>query len=158
MLYSALYEGQSKSSRNNGTALLHCNGRTYGTFTVGLMRAHYPAVVVSTCGMVAFHWMPSLVAKRVPWRQGTARSGECGGWVVCGSVQEPLSLRDRRVRWQGAVWLGAEATALACYMSRRFLCTTCTVTFRPDATNSRYNEPSMSKNSGNLLTAPRNFH
>jgi hypothetical protein len=84
--------GQSKSSRNSGTALLHCNGRTHGTFTVGLMRAHYPAVVGSTGGMVAFHWMPSLVAKRVPWRQGTARSGECGGWVMCVSVQKPLSL------------------------------------------------------------------
>jgi hypothetical protein len=79
-------------------ALLHCNGRTHGnayliTFQVGPLRTCSidPATVeapaegsvgILRSSALAFHSMPSSVAKRFPLRQGTARSAECGGWVM----------------------------------------------------------------------------
>jgi hypothetical protein len=86
-----------------------------------------------------------------------ARSGECGGWAMCGLVQKPLSLpatgsEIRRMWWLDDVWFSEETTVTACHLSRRFLCRTRTVTLCLGGTDSRYIKPS--RNSWNFLTAP----
>ena len=95
-----------------------------------------PAIVGTTgerllsksSGVRPSHFMPSMVAKRVPlrpiFRVGNsrkslgARSGEYGGWVMIGML---FSARKRRDKWQGEWFLyhdnAPSHTSLVCSIS-----------------------------------------
>jgi hypothetical protein len=101
---------------------------------------------------VAFDLMPSTVAKRGPLRP----------IFRAGNSQKSLGARPREygcwLMTTSDVWLGALSSSRShypCHLSHRFLCRTCKVTLCPGGTNSWCTEQSISKNSGNFLTAPR---
>jgi hypothetical protein len=161
------------------------NGRTHGnayliTFKVGLLRASArththtyarthththtcsidPAIVGSTGGRLHFGSSGARPSHSISW---PAWLRNCLLEAQFQSREQPRVTRSeiRRVGWLGddttsdVRYREAEATVPACLLSRRFLCKTCTVTLCPGGTNSWRTKPSMAKNSGNFLTAPR---
>jgi hypothetical protein len=128
----------------------HCNGRTYGNVqarTHTLAPSTLPLLEASAGG---FFWTLPEFGRRIRCYVLYGR-GTCPLEGHFQSREQPKVTRGeiRRMRWLGDdttsdVWLGAETTGPACHLSRRFLCTTCTVTLCSGGNNSRCTKPSMS--------------
>jgi hypothetical protein len=145
------------------TAILGHGNAHLITFTVRPLRVHtlapsiLPLLEVPAEG---FCWNLPGFGRRIPFYDLHGRE-TCPLEAHFQSREQPkvTGSEIRRVRWLGDdttsdVWLGTETTVPACHLPRRFLCRTCTVTLCPGGTDSRRAKPSMSKISGNVLTAP----
>jgi hypothetical protein len=143
------------SQKVPGMVVSHCNGRAHGsayliTFTAGPLRAHTYTLAPSILPLLeapaeGFFW-----SSAVAFRYALHGCGKCPLEAHFQSREQPKVTRSeiRRVRWlsddtTSAVWLGAETTVPACHLSRRVLCTTCTVTLCPGGNNSRCTKQSM---------------